>query len=80
MTEVELDSLISEVLTSVLQVDVPAGVNLSRTSEERWNSLKHIEIILSLESALDIRFSDVEIAEISCVEDIKNRIRAKHAA
>ena len=80
MTEKELDSLISEVMSSVLQVDVPAGVNLSKASEERWNSLKHIEIILSLESALNIRFSEDEIAEISCVEDIRNRIRAKHAA
>jgi acyl carrier protein len=80
MTEAELDSLISEVMSSVMQVDLPAGVNLSRSGEERWNSLKHIEMILSLESALNIRFSEDEIADISCIEDIKKRIRAKHAA
>ncbi len=80
MTNEELDSLIGEVLSSVLEVDVPAGVNLSRDDEERWNSLKHMEIIFSLEAALDIRFTEDEISEIKCVEDIKDRIRAKHAA
>ena len=80
MTDAELDLLVSEVMTSVLKVDVPPGVNISRDDEERWDSLKHIEIILSLESAMGIRFSEDEIAEISSVEDMKNRIRVKHAA
>ncbi len=79
MTEEELDSMISEVISSALQSNVRPGENLSRANHERWNSLKHIEIILLLESALNIRFSEDEIANISCVEDIKSRILAKHA-
>ena len=73
MTDTELDLLLSEVMTSVLQVDIPPGLNISRAPEERWNSLKHIEIILSLESALNIRFLEAEIGEISCVDDIKEQ-------
>ena len=80
MTDAELDLLLSEVMTSVLQVDIPPGLNILRDADERWNSLKHMEIIFSLESALNIQFSEAEIGEISSVEDIKNRIRLKHAA
>jgi len=42
-----------------------------------WDSLRHINLIVSIEEEFDIRFSTAEIASLACVGDVKRLIVAR---
>jgi len=42
-----------------------------------WDSLRHINLIVSIEEEFDIRFSTAEIASLACVGDFKRLIVAR---
>jgi acyl carrier protein len=73
------DSIIAEVLSSVLQKPVRPGEDLTRETEASWDSLKHIEIIFALEAAVGVSFTNEDITSIASVADIKKRVAAKNA-
>jgi acyl carrier protein len=74
------DSIIAEVLSSVLQKPVRPGEDLSRETEASWDSLKHIEIIFAVEAAAGVRFTNEDIASISSAADIREKVAAKNAS
>lgn len=80
MTEGEVDAVIADVLSSVLQRPVAAGTNLRRDETEAWDSIKHLEIVLSTEAAFGVRLTENEISVIAGSEDLKRAVMLKHAA
>lgn len=66
----EVDATVREVLSLVIGRPVPAGVDLRRDDEPAWDSLRHIELVLALESALDVRFGTDQIPELDSVSAI----------
>lgn len=58
----DLDARLRAVLATMLQIpeaDVTAA--LSSETLEKWDSIAHMNIMLALEDAFDINFSDAEI-------------------
>lgn len=55
---------VRSVLSAVLQREVGAGEEVSRASEARWDSLRHMEIVFSIEDALGIEFEEGELAHL----------------
>lgn len=80
MADTTLDSTIADILSSVLGRPVAPGEAVTRETEERWDSLKHIEIIFALEAALGVRFTEEDIAAIHSAQDLKSRATLRHAA
>ncbi len=80
MTDAEIDTILAEILSSALNRTVTPGENVARKEEFLWDSLKHIEIILAVESAFDVYFSEEEIVGVKSVTDLKTWIGAQHAA
>jgi acyl carrier protein len=44
--------------------------NPTRDGEPKWDSLKHVEIIFSVEDAFKVRFDDDELAELDSLDAI----------
>ncbi len=42
-----------------------------------WDSLKHVELIVSVEKAFEIRFKVIEIGRLKNVGDLLDKIRSK---
>jgi pyruvate/2-oxoglutarate dehydrogenase complex dihydrolipoamide acyltransferase (E2) component/acyl carrier protein len=77
MDRQQIESMVLEVLTAVLKCET--DLNTSRQNTPQWDSLKHIEIIFSLEDKLGHRFSEEEMVRLNSVAEIVNVIRISHA-
>ena len=66
------------VFTGILNVE-PASVcpESSRDTLEEWDSIHHMHLILALEEAFGIEFSDDEICELASLADLMTAMRAK---
>ena len=52
----------------VLRRPVPAGENVTREGEPRWDSLRHVELIFSIEDEFGLTFDETELAELTNLE------------
>ncbi|MBU2581961.1 MAG: acyl carrier protein [Alphaproteobacteria bacterium] len=62
---------IAELVADVFQYDSPLTHTTSPNEIERWDSLKHIELIKALEDDFEISMTMDEMMEIRCVGDIE---------
>lgn len=53
---------------------------LSADDVRGWDSLKHVELIVSVESAFGVRFKTPEVGELNNVGDLIDRLATKVAA
>lgn len=49
----------------------------SAENEERWDSLRHMNIVFAVEDAFGIRFSDEEIPLLTSVESIERALASR---
>jgi acyl carrier protein len=67
---VAIDATVRDVLGIVLERPINPTENVGRDSEAAWDSLKHIEILLALEGALEVRFDESELPELTSLASI----------
>lgn len=65
MNRSEIESVVLRVLSSVLKSEVDN--KCSREDFNQWDSLKHIEIIFSIEDELNIQFPEEMLSELNDV-------------
>jgi len=72
---------VREVIGDVLGL-APEGIadDLSMQNAEGWDSLKHMEIVASLEDEFDVSFTADEIVSITSLAAIHNTLREKGIA
>jgi acyl carrier protein len=73
-----VENTLEQMLAEVLQI--PAGEitdELAMKDLDLWDSLKHMELIASLEQQLDIQLSFDEIVAMRCVGDIRRTLSAR---
>ena len=76
----EVDGEVENLLSEVLQI--PASKiteDLAMSDVEAWDSLKHMELIVSLEQSFGIEFSFDEIVAMQSVRNIKRVLRERGA-
>ena len=56
------------------------AADISRERLEGWDSLKHVEILLAVEEACGVQFSEDEFAELASLAGIVAAVQAHHAA
>jgi acyl carrier protein len=61
VSRAEVESAIRQVLETVLRRTIAPGEDVQRQKESTWDSLKHVELIFSVEEALDIQFDAEEL-------------------
>lgn len=66
------------VLSEVLGISIPTDDNPNRMALDRWDSLKHMELILRLEEEFHLRFTIEQANEITSLNDIVQMIEVYH--
>lgn len=77
MDDDEIYSRLSDVFASVFDDDVELTPQLSAKDVDGWDSLTHIRLILSVEKAFKVKFSNSEIGNLKNVGELVALIRAR---
>ena len=72
-------SEVRRLLATVLERPVDDAEFLSRASEPRWDSLKHVEIIFLIEDHFGILFAPHDLEALNDIEGIVRAVDARHA-
>jgi acyl carrier protein len=60
-----VEERIRGIMALVLKRPVGAGENVTRETEPRWDSLRHVELIFSIEDEFGVMFEEDELAELT---------------
>lgn len=79
MTEQEILSRTQETFSRVFGREISFRPDLARGDEPRWTSLKHVEFIIALESAFNVRFDGADATDMTSVAAVLERLHRKVA-
>jgi acyl carrier protein len=79
-TSADIESEVRELLLRMLRLAGDPRREISRESIDRWDSLKHMEIVFALEDRYDVRFDEAEFAELDSPAAITRLLRRHLAA
>jgi acyl carrier protein len=76
----QVDGAVENLLSDILQIPASQiSENLTMKEVDAWDSLKHMELIVSLEQSFGIELSFDEIVAMQSVSEIKRVLREKGA-
>lgn len=61
----EIRQKIYTILSNVLEIDVNENTHISMQNCEKWTSLAHIDIIMSIEEEFNIAFGQEDLASLT---------------
>ncbi|EAI8831901.1 acyl carrier protein [Campylobacter coli] len=64
-----------EILKNILEIEVNEYTNLSMDNCSKWNSLIHIDIIMSLEEEFEIKFNKEKLTELNSQDMLLKEIK-----
>lgn len=73
----ELDARVRDAISIALKRPVDESESIDRDTEPKWDSLKHVELLFSLEDIFSIKFDEKELAELNNIEALVESIE-KH--
>ena len=79
MVEV-IEDTVCRALSAVLGRPVGPDDSVERANEDRWDSLKHLELLFAIEDELGFRFGKEEMADLDSLEKIIESTRRHHAS
>ncbi|TLD81172.1 acyl carrier protein [Helicobacter sp. MIT 11-5569] len=65
---------VCEILGDILEVEVNENTQVSRQNCEKWTSLAHIDIVMSIEEEFNIMFSEQDLPKIDSQDLLVNKI------
>lgn len=71
-----MESKIIEILKEVLETE-DVSVMTSQESCEEWDSLRHLSLVVEIETEFDIEFEPEEIAQLKSSAAIKEAVEKK---
>lgn len=84
MTREEVDREVREVFATVLDRPIEPGADVIRAEEPEWDSLKHIDLMFSVEERFDLQFPQEDLAELNRLSQIVDRVvkslEARHSS
>ena len=75
----KIDTNLQALLSEAIGRPVADGENVVREDEPAWNSLVHMEFVFMIEDEYGIRFEADELAELSSLAAIAERVEALRA-
>lgn len=66
---------IAQILSILFEKDIAVGDNFSMVTEELWDSMKHIEVIVTLEEELGISFEITDIPRLTSMQLILDAVK-----
>tara|TARA_B110001452_G_scaffold257204_1_gene251188 strand:+ start:2081 stop:2320 length:240 start_codon:yes stop_codon:yes gene_type:complete len=74
----EIEAKITEIFSRV--VDVPldsVSISMTPSDVENWDSMKHIMLLLAVESDFELKFSDLEMVSIGTLAELIDLVESK---
>ena len=71
----QTDKAVAEVLSLLLEQPVSAEDNISMEFNKSWDSIKHIEIIMTMEERFGVSFDAQDIPLLTSQAKLASRIR-----
>ncbi|HED7157251.1 TPA: acyl carrier protein [Campylobacter coli] len=68
-----------EILKNILEIEVNEHTNLSMNNCPEWNSLAHIDIIMSLEEEFEIKFNKEDLSLLKSQSALLEKIQTLKA-
>ncbi len=65
---------IYQVFSNAFGREIEIGTDISRSDTPEWNSLRHMEIMFSLEEVFDTQFTEEELTNLSSINLILKRL------
>ncbi len=56
---------------------LPFDPALSRVNDDRWTSLKHVELMIALECEFNVRFDGADATDMSSIAAVAESLRRK---
>jgi len=76
----QIDHEVRRVLGTVFGRPIADGEPLSAKTEPSWDSLRHVEVLLAVEGALDVRFDEEEMPQLDSVDKLVGSVKRHRAA
>jgi acyl carrier protein len=70
---------VREILQTVLGRQLAPGENVLRADEAAWDSLRHVEILLAIEGACEVRFEEEEMGQLDSLDKLVNSVERHRA-
>jgi len=77
MTRVEIQEAVADLLSISLGRKVAQTESVTRDSDSKWDSLKHVQLILLLEEHFGVQFSEEEMGALRSSDEIVKAIEEK---
>lgn len=77
MTRAEIQEAVAELLSISLERQVARVESVTRDSDPKWDSVKHVELILMLEEHFGVQFSEEEMGALHSSDEIVQAIEEK---
>jgi acyl carrier protein len=77
MTRAEIQEAVAELLSISLERQVARAESVTRDSDPKWDSVKHVELILMLEEHFGVQFSEEEMGALRSSDEIVQAIEEK---
>jgi acyl carrier protein len=74
----QLEARVVRTISRALKTQVKS--NSTRDNTPCWDSLRHIEVVFSLEDELGLEFSELEQPRLLAVQSIVDVVMSRHAA
>jgi acyl carrier protein len=77
MTRVEIQEAVADLLSISLERQVAREESVLRDSDPKWDSLKHVQLVLLLEEHFGVQFSEEEMGALRSSDEIVKAIEEK---
>jgi acyl carrier protein len=77
MNRVEIQAAVAELLSISLGRPVAQTESVTRDSDLKWDSLKHVQLVLLLEEHFGVQFSEEEMGALRSSDKIVQAIEEK---
>ena len=66
----QMEKKVYEILSNILEIEVNENTNITMQECNKWTSLAHIDIIMSVEEAFDITFNEHQLITLNTQQNI----------
>lgn len=71
----ESNQKIYSILSDILEIEVNENTQISMQTCEKWTSLAHIDIIMSIEEELGIAFGQDDLPTLTSQDSLINKVK-----
>jgi acyl carrier protein len=69
-----VDERIRDIMGVVFEREVAPGETVAFGTEPAWDSLRHVELIFSIEDEFEIRFDEAELADLTSLHALTEAV------